>query len=145
MNQIDEIHMSTHPRSSTNFKTINPKNSTPRHIIFKLLKNKETIQSCRKEVSHHIWGTLTEIDANISSETKVGQVGGCTGVVGWKPSKTGLWWSLHNYKCKNSKKKRKETKVGQKAADDIFKVLKIKTIMQEFYNEGEIKTFLNKR
>ena len=41
--------------------------------------------------------------------------------------------------------KRKETKVGQKAADDIFKVLKIKTIMQEFYNEGEIKTFLNKR
>ena len=26
-------------------------------------------------------------------------VGGCTGSLGWKWYKIGLWWSLYNYKC----------------------------------------------
>ena len=39
------------------------------------------------------------------------QVGGCTGVLGWKCYKIWLWWSLYNYKCNWVIKKKKKNRV----------------------------------
>ena len=84
--------------------------------VINLLSNKENVQShrhgsdpellwlwCRSAAVSPIWPLAWELlyamDWALKRGDALGLWDGCAGVVGWKSYKTGLWWSLYNYKC----------------------------------------------
>lgn len=68
-------HQSTYPRSSKTPSRIMAKRITVRHIMVKLLKdkNKESLESIKRKSAHHIKVTLIRLRANFSSEAMWGE------------------------------------------------------------------------